>query len=69
MVVLQLGGKGEDIWWALCSFWGIWWWFEFLYCSENWVYIDDYVYYLEELWAVIGVVKELFLDCEVIGIF
>jgi UDP-N-acetylmuramate--alanine ligase len=63
------GGKTDDIRKALRSFAGIKRRFEFIFKSENRIYIDDYAHHPTELNAAISGVKMLYPDKKITGIF
>lgn len=68
-IAQQVNVKGEAIKEALKTFKGIRRRFEFLYRTEEKVYIDDYAHHPSELKAAIGAAKELFPNKKITGIF
>ncbi len=68
-IAQQVNVKGEAIKRALETFKGIKRRFEFMYRTEDKVYIDDYAHHPSELRAAIGAAKELFSDKKITGIF
>lgn len=68
-IAQQINVKGAAIKEALETFKGIKRRFEFMYRTEDKVYIDDYAHHPSELKAAIGAAKELFPDKKITGIF
>jgi UDP-N-acetylmuramate--alanine ligase len=68
-VTLLAGGFTPSLPDALAGFRGVKRRFEFIFRSQDQVYIDDYAHHPAELEAVIGAAKMLFPDRKVTGIF
>ena len=68
-VAVQLGAKEADLRSALSSFRGIQRRFEWIYRSEELVYIDDYAHHPTELEAAIQAARELYPKRKLTGVF
>lgn len=68
-IAKQLGCDNEDIRAALASFKGIKRRFEFVYQTEEQIYIDDYAHHPEELKAAIAAARALYPNKKITAVF